>query len=166
MNELDQIRNNLLQASASLDAIGRNAPPKLRQQINDAWQRYALLVQEARTQRPLPGKQSRDNLGIPLLIPIAIGAAAVLGIGGFTWGISREINESERLKKLSECIENETKRGMSREEAYELCDKIYGENGGGSGGFGNLDLTKIVIYSILGLGGFYLIKGALKDVFE
>ncbi|MHC4397457.1 MAG: hypothetical protein ACYS1A_17590 [Planctomycetota bacterium] len=166
MNDLDQIRANLLEASASLNIMGRNAPPYLRQQISDSWTRYALLVQQEVEERPRVGKKRGDNLGIVWFIPVLAGLGIAAAAGGFTWGITHELNESDRLKKLAQCVEEETKRGMGREKALKLCDEIYGTGGGGGGGFGNLDLTKVAIYSILGLAGFYMVKGALKDAFE
>jgi len=175
---LDTIRRNLLDASASLNATGVKAPPRgaiargkaqrlprLRQQVNDAWHRYTLLLQEAEMQYPRVGKKHGENLGF--LIPIIIGLVAVAGIGGGIWGISHEVNESERLKRQTKCVEEETKHGMSREKALELCERIYGEGASRSGGgFADFDLTKVAIWSILGLGGFYLVKSTLKDVFD
>lgn len=119
---LEQIRTNLLQASASLNEILPYPPLDLKQQLASAWGRYFRLVEMVDAQKPRPGKQ---DLGfLPLVIAGVVGLVALMGGSAY---IIHEVNESERLAKLNKCIAEATKQGVPITQAQNDCYKLYGQ---------------------------------------
>ena len=153
MRELEKIRNNLLDATMSLRRMGPYAPKQLIQEVEAAWVRLRDL------NRQLPARRRSNNLGIISLIIVgsAIGLASIFG---GSWLIGRELNESDRLKKLAECIENATKTGISLEKAQKTCNQLYGKGNGALinvGGMGISTKTLIIIGAVF-VGGIILYK--------
>lgn len=151
--QLEQIRQNLVSASAHLERIYPAAPPELRLAVMQAWDRYAILTARQEISAPRPGK----NMGfLPLLIVGVVGLSAIMGGTAY---ITHELNESERLNKIAECIEENTKKGTSLQSAQEACNKLYGKTGGGPlvsvGGF---DISPFLLLGGLGVLGFVLLK--------
>lgn len=150
---LEQIRQNLVSASAHLERIYPAAPAELRLAITQAWDRYSILVAQQEVTVPRPGK----NFGfLPLIIAGVVGIAAIMGGTAY---ITHELSESERLNKIAECVEENTKKGTSLQVAQEACNKLYGKTGGGPlvsvGGF---DISPFLLLGGLGVLGFVLLK--------
>jgi len=131
--KLEQIRKNLLSASASLNAILPYPPIALKQELVAAWERYFRLVEMVDAARPRPGKPlnavvqplSPQNLGIlPFVIAGVVGLVALMGGGAY---IAYELNESDRMAKLSKCIADATKQGMPLSQAQDKCNQLYGK---------------------------------------
>lgn len=153
MRELEQIKQNLLEATASLRRMGPYAPTQLVQEVEAAWARLQNLY------RQLPARRRSNNLGIISLIIVgsAIGLASIFG-GSYL--IGRELNESNRLKKLAECIENATKMGMSLTKAQKNCNQLYGKGNSSLikvGGLG-ISTTTLIIIGAVFIGGLILYK--------
>ena len=121
--KLEQIRKNLLSASASLNAILPYPPIALKQELVAAWERYFRLVEMVDAARPRPGKP--QNLGIlPFVIAGVVGLVALMGGGAY---IAYELNESDRMAKLTKCIADATKQGMPLSQAQDKCNQLYGK---------------------------------------
>lgn len=119
---LEQIRKNLLEASASLNEILPYPPLELKQELSVAWGRYFRLVEMVDAQKPRPGKQ---DLGfLPLVIAGVVGLMALMGGSAY---IAHELNKSERMAKLNKCIADMTKEGVPITKAQNDCYKLYGE---------------------------------------
>ena len=144
---LEQIRRNLIEASASLDRTYPYAPPELRHQIDAAWARYNKLVEYKDASRPKPGKK-KSEFGQILIIG-AIAASVVALMGGSAY-IAKELNESDRLKKLTQCIENATKSGVPLTKAQQNCNNLYGgKKPAPLLSVGGLDMTSIAMLDII-----------------
>jgi len=125
MTQLEQIRQNLLQASAYQSAIYPYPPAQLKQELNDAWQRYYHLSELADQQRPRPGK--KDEMGFVVITALAIAGLAT--IFGGTWLLGREFNESKRIELLNKCIAEATQSGIPLSKAQTECNKLYAGKG-------------------------------------
>lgn len=120
---LEQIRTNLLQASASLNEILPYPPLDLKQQLAAAWGRYFRLVEMVDASKPRPGKQ--QDLGfLPIVIAGVVGLMALMGGSAY---IAHELNESDRMAKLNKCIADATKQGVPITQAQNDCYKLYGQ---------------------------------------
>ena len=141
--------------------MGPYAPQQLVQEVNAAWVRFQKINQQLRAAIPAMSQQNGNNFGQIVAISIAVAAAAGLNaIFGGTWLITRELNKSKRLKKLSECIENATKTGLSLEKAQKNCDQLYGKGNGSLiniGGLGVPTKTLLIIGAVF-IGGLILYK--------
>ena len=119
---LEQIRKNLLEASASLNEILPYPPLELKQELSADWGRYFRLVEMVDAQKPRPGKQ---DLGfLPIVIAGVVGLVALMGGSAY---IAHELNESERLSQLNKCIAEATKQGVPIVQAQNNCYKLWGK---------------------------------------
>ena len=119
---LEQIRKNLLEASASLNEILPYPPLELKQQLSEAWGRYFRLVEMVDASKPRLGKQ--DFGFLQFLIAGVVGLVAIMGGGAY---IAHELNESERIAQLNKCIAESTKQGVPITQAQNNCYKLYGQ---------------------------------------
>ncbi len=161
---LNAIRKNLIEASTNLYQIYPAAPGQISQEINAAWERYRQLVKQTEMKTALPGKallrKSDRNMGFIWVIPAAlVGIATILG--GGAW-LTKELTESERLNKLSECIKDKTQNGIRPEEAEKQCKKVYDPGPPSLISLGEGNLTNALVLGGLAIGGVLLLGRVLK----
>lgn len=120
---LEQIRTNLLEASASLNEILPYPPLELKQELSAAWGRYFRLVEMVDASKPRPGKQ--QDLGFIWFV--VAGVAGLMALMGGSAYIAHELNESDRMAKLNKCVADATKQGVPISQAQNDCYKLYGK---------------------------------------
>jgi hypothetical protein len=154
MIELDVIRRNLIEASASAKRILPYSPPIIEYNIASAWSEFNEFEKYIEANKARPGKQ---HLGLPILIPIV---AAIMAIGGTTSYLAYHVRKSQQLKMLAQCIEENTRRGMSLEKAQKTCNALYGDEPIVS--VGGVNVTTIAVIGFLGLAGLMILGKFLK----
>lgn len=163
---LKAIRHNLISTSQNLLSIYPYPPRGIQDELNAAWERLRQLTQqmEIETKTALPGKalprKSDRNMGFFWLIPAGlVGLATVLG--GGAW-LTKEWTESERLKKLSECIKQKAQNGIKPEEAESQCKKLFSSSPPALISLGEGNLTNALILGGLAIGGVLLLGKIFK----
>jgi hypothetical protein len=72
--------------------------------------------------------------------------------------LAHEFNQSDKLKKLAECIAEATKSGVPLQQAQKNCHQLYGDSDGALVSVGGFDLTTLTIIGVIGLGAIVLLS--------